>query len=74
MRKKILAKITTCRGLLLVAVTCCMWLAGEAQDPVFSQAYLSPINLNPAATGTGGEDQGRRYNTRHGENGTASEH
>ena len=27
-----------------------------AQDPVFSQAYLSPINLNPAATGAGDHD------------------
>ena len=27
-----------------------------AQDPVFSQAYLSPINLNPAATGAGEHD------------------
>jgi type IX secretion system PorP/SprF family membrane protein len=56
MRKKIWGKIMTCKSLLLVAVTCCMWLAGEAQDPVFSQAYLSPINLNPAATGTGEHD------------------
>jgi len=27
-----------------------------AQDPVFSQAYLAPINLNPAATGAGEHD------------------
>lgn len=27
-----------------------------AQDPIFSQAYLSPINLNPAATGAGEKD------------------
>lgn len=26
------------------------------QDPIFSQSYLSPINLNPAATGTGEHD------------------
>jgi len=56
MRKKIWGKIMTCKSLLVLAVTCCMWLAGEAQDPVFSQAYLSPINLNPAATGTGEHD------------------
>ncbi|MEP7164275.1 MAG: PorP/SprF family type IX secretion system membrane protein [Ferruginibacter sp.] len=27
-----------------------------AQDPVFSQPYMSPINLNPAATGAGDHD------------------
>ncbi|HEY6504308.1 MAG TPA: PorP/SprF family type IX secretion system membrane protein [Chitinophagaceae bacterium] len=27
-----------------------------AQDPIFSQSYLSPINLNPAATGAGDKD------------------
>jgi type IX secretion system PorP/SprF family membrane protein len=27
-----------------------------AQDPIFSQPYLSPINLNPAATGAGEHD------------------
>ncbi len=27
-----------------------------AQDPVFSQAYLAPINTNPAATGAGEHD------------------
>ncbi len=27
-----------------------------AQDPVYSQAYLAPVNLNPAATGTGDYD------------------
>ncbi len=27
-----------------------------AQDPVYSQPYLSPINLNPAATGAGDYD------------------
>ena len=28
----------------------------QAQDPVFTQAFLSPIYLNPAATGTGDYD------------------
>jgi type IX secretion system PorP/SprF family membrane protein len=28
----------------------------KAQDPVYSQPYLSPINLNPAATGSGDYD------------------
>src|SRR5215831_121782 len=28
----------------------------RAQDPVFSQAFLAPINLNPAATGAGEHD------------------
>lgn len=28
----------------------------NAQDPIFSQAFLSPINLNPAATGAGEKD------------------
>ncbi|MDP4262447.1 MAG: PorP/SprF family type IX secretion system membrane protein [Bacteroidota bacterium] len=35
------------------------YLSGDpaiAQDPVFSQAYLSPIYLNPAATGAGEHD------------------
>jgi type IX secretion system PorP/SprF family membrane protein len=27
-----------------------------AQDPIFTQAYLSPISLNPAATGAGEKD------------------
>lgn len=31
-------------------------LPASAQDPVFSQPYLSPINLNPAATGAGEYD------------------
>jgi hypothetical protein len=29
---------------------------GQAQDAVFSQPYLSPIYLNPAATGAGDYD------------------
>jgi len=42
---------------LLVAVllmSCGMMV--RAQDPIFSQAYLSPIYLNPAATGAGEHD------------------
>ncbi|HWB27584.1 MAG TPA: PorP/SprF family type IX secretion system membrane protein [Chitinophagaceae bacterium] len=34
----------------------CMVARSNAQDPVFSQAFLSPINLNPAAAGTGRYD------------------
>ena len=31
-------------------------LPGKAQDPVYSQPFLSPVNLNPAATGAGDYD------------------
>lgn len=40
----------------LLIVGCTMHLCVKAQDPVFSQPYLTPINLNPAATGTGEYD------------------
>jgi type IX secretion system PorP/SprF family membrane protein len=41
---------------LLLVAGCAMQQPAEAQDPVFSQAFLSPIYLNPAATGSGEHD------------------
>jgi type IX secretion system PorP/SprF family membrane protein len=41
---------------LIVMVLVMCGLGGHAQDPIFSQAYLSPIYLNPAATGSGEHD------------------
>ncbi len=41
---------------VLVLVVLLQYQAVQAQDPVYSQAYLAPINLNPAATGTGDYD------------------
>lgn len=35
---------------------CFVMLSAKAQDPVYSQPFLSPINLNPAATGAGDYD------------------
>ncbi|MBO9566106.1 MAG: PorP/SprF family type IX secretion system membrane protein [Niastella sp.] len=40
---------------VVVIVGLCSLRAG-AQDPIFSQAFLSPIYLNPAATGAGEHD------------------
>ncbi len=40
----------------LMMMSCALHLYAKAQDPVFSQAYLTPVNLNPAATGTGEYD------------------
>jgi type IX secretion system PorP/SprF family membrane protein len=37
-------------------VCCLLQISLHAQDPVFSQAFLSPVNLNPAATGAGEHD------------------
>jgi type IX secretion system PorP/SprF family membrane protein len=39
--------------LLLMVLPC---LKTIAQDPVYTQAFLSPLYLNPAATGTGDDD------------------
>jgi type IX secretion system PorP/SprF family membrane protein len=45
------------RGVCVAWVACCLiQQSAIAQDPIFSQAYLSPINLNPAATGAGEHD------------------
>ena len=45
------------RGACIAWVACCLLQQSAiAQDPIFSQAYLSPINLNPAATGSGEHD------------------
>ncbi len=43
---------------VFVAMFACIGFCSSlhAQDPIFSQAYLSPINLNPAATGAGEKD------------------
>lgn len=50
--KKIIIRIT---GVLAVHAILLLSPA-IAQDPVYSQPYLSPINLNPAATGSGDYD------------------
>ena len=42
--------------LIILALTCFINHLVCAQDPVYSQPYLTPINLNPAATGTGDYD------------------
>ncbi|MBN9381975.1 MAG: PorP/SprF family type IX secretion system membrane protein [Chitinophagaceae bacterium] len=41
---------------VLVSLLTAAGLHGAAQDPAFSQPYLSPIYLNPAATGAGEND------------------
>jgi type IX secretion system PorP/SprF family membrane protein len=48
------SKKNKCLAILIIA--CISFLPSSAQDPVFSQPYLSPINLNPAATGAGEYD------------------
>lgn len=47
---------TTARTWLLLIVVCLCTSGIQAQDPVFSQPYMSPIYLNPAATGAGDHD------------------
>jgi type IX secretion system PorP/SprF family membrane protein len=42
--------------MILILAGCLHHLPSKAQDPVFSQAFLAPINLNPAAAGTGDYD------------------
>jgi type IX secretion system PorP/SprF family membrane protein len=55
--KTIIEKMTNCAKYFLIAFTGFLGSTSlMAQDPVFSQAYLAPINLNPAATGTGEYD------------------
>jgi type IX secretion system PorP/SprF family membrane protein len=44
------------RDICAALVACCFIQSATAQDPIFSQAYLSPVNLNPAATGSGEHD------------------
>ena len=45
-----------CRVSIAIIASCMVHQHLYAQDPVFSQAYLEPINLNPAATGSGEHD------------------
>jgi type IX secretion system PorP/SprF family membrane protein len=46
-----------CKYIIVVAlITLAAMQQAAAQDPIFSQAYLSPIYLNPAATGAGEHD------------------
>lgn len=50
-RKNILFKY------LAATIACCyLTTAALAQDPVFSQPYMAPVYLNPAATGSGDHD------------------
>ncbi len=45
------------RSAWLLLICCGMlFTAAIAQDPIFTQAFLSPVYLNPAATGTGDYD------------------
>jgi type IX secretion system PorP/SprF family membrane protein len=44
-------KIMRMRKLLLVALACCLMETLAAQDPNFSQFFVSPLTLNPALTG-----------------------
>jgi len=53
MQKAVLINKRMCCFLMGV---CIVQQQVNAQDPVFTQAYLSPIYLNPAATGTGEND------------------
>lgn len=55
MRNTMYKRITRAAGIILVTL-CFINKNVKAQDPVFSQAFLSPIYLNPAATGAGEYD------------------
>lgn len=44
------------RSVAVGLFACCLMQSVSAQDPIFSQAFLSPVNLNPAATGSGEKD------------------
>jgi len=44
------------RGLWILVIGLFMQMQSIAQDPIFTQAFLSPIYLNPAATGAGEKD------------------
>ncbi|MFT3822280.1 MAG: PorP/SprF family type IX secretion system membrane protein [Chitinophagaceae bacterium] len=50
-------KVTLNKQVTTLLVTVLLgWSAAHAQDPTFSQAFLSPVYLNPAATGAGEHD------------------
>src|SRR5688572_18595452 len=42
--------------IITMTLLCFIYLSASSQDPVYSQPYLSPVNLNPAATGAGDYD------------------
>lgn len=44
------------KNILLIPIVLVFAYSTQAQDPVFSQPYLSPVYLNPAATGAGDYD------------------
>jgi len=54
--KKLFQKLEIKPVVIVMIMLCFMHMSSTAQDPVYSQPYLSPINLNPAATGTGDYD------------------
>ena len=54
--KKILQPLVLKQSVIAMVLGCFMQLSAKAQDPVYSQPFLSPINLNPAATGAGDYD------------------
>jgi len=54
--KKLFQKLVIKPVVIVMIMLCFMHMSSTAQDPVYSQPYLSPINLNPAATGAGDYD------------------
>lgn len=43
-------------SIIVYTFICCLLHETFAQDPVFSQPYMAPVYLNPAATGSGDHD------------------
>ena len=54
--KKILQPLLIRQSIIVVISVFFIRLSARAQDPVYSQPFLSPVNLNPAATGAGEYD------------------
>jgi type IX secretion system PorP/SprF family membrane protein len=54
--KKIVQPLVLKQRIFTMIAACFIQLSANAQDPVYSQPFLSPINLNPAATGAGEYD------------------
>ncbi|MGZ8550054.1 MAG: PorP/SprF family type IX secretion system membrane protein [Chitinophagaceae bacterium] len=54
--KKLIQKTGVKHCIIAVVLLCFIHQSVSAQDPVYSQPYLSPVNLNPAATGAGEYD------------------
>jgi type IX secretion system PorP/SprF family membrane protein len=54
--KKTIKRICIEHCVMGMVLLCFIHGSASAQDPVYSQPYLSPVNLNPAATGAGDYD------------------